>query len=398
MAKKVVTDLDVSSKRVIVRVDFNTPLKDGKVSDDNRIVQALPTINYLLEKKAKVILLSHLGKINHKDPEKTAADMKKNDMAIVADRLKELVSAPVHYVGVTRGPALENAVSALQDGEIVLMQNTRYEPGETKNDPELGAYWASLGDLFVCDAFGSVHRAHASTVGIPTHLHSALGFLVEKEVENLSQAVHNPKKPVVAILGGAKVSDKIGVIENLLNIADKIIIGGGMAFTFFKAEGKEIGTSLVESDKIDLAKSLLEKGKGKLVLPVDVICAPEFAADAVATTVSVDAIPADQMGLDIGPKSVELFKETLKGAKTVIWNGPMGVFEFEKFANGTLQVCTAISELPDAFTVIGGGDSAAAAIKLGFKDKFSHISTGGGASLEYLEGKELPGIAVIEEK
>lgn len=398
MAKKVVTDLDVKSKKVIVRVDFNTPLKDGVVSDDNRIVQALPTINYLVEQGAKVILMSHLGKVDHKDPEKTAANKKKNDMAIVANRLKELVSVPVTFVPVTRGPELEEAVANLKDGEIVLVQNTRYEPGETKNDPELGKYWASLGDLFVCDAFGSVHRAHASTVGIPTNLPSALGFLVEKEVKNLGEAVYNPKKPLVAILGGAKVSDKIGVIENLLKIADKIIIGGGMAFTFYKAKGLEIGKSLVEEDKLDLAKHLLEEGADKIVLPIDVVCAPEFAADAPATTVDDDAIPADQMGLDIGPKSVELFKKTLEGAKTVIWNGPMGVFEFDAFAQGTLEVCRAISELPDALTVIGGGDSAAAAIKLGFKDKISHISTGGGASLEFMEGKELPGIAIIEEK
>lgn len=398
MAKKVVTDLAVESKRVIVRVDFNTPLKDGVVADDNRIVQALPTIEYLVNHKAKVILMSHLGKVDHKDPEKTAKDKKKNDMAIVAKRLEELVPGKVTFVPVTRGAQLEDAVAAMQDGDIVLVQNTRYEPGETKNDPELGKYWASLGDLFVCDAFGSVHRAHASTVGIPTHLPSALGFLVEKEVENLSKAVYNPKKPLIAILGGAKVSDKIGVIENLLNIADKIIIGGGMAFTFFKAEGHEIGKSLVEEDKLDLAKSLLEKGKGKLILPVDVVCAPEFAADSPATTVDVDAIPTDQMGLDIGPKSVKLFTEALDGAKTVIWNGPMGVFEFPEFAKGTRAICEAIATLPDAFTVIGGGDSAAAAIQMGYKDKISHISTGGGASLEFMEGKELPGIAVIEEK
>lgn len=398
MAKKVVTNLDVSSKKVIVRVDFNTPLKDGVVADDNRIVQALPTISYLLDKNAKVILMSHLGKVDHKDPEKTEANKKKNNMEIVANRLKDLVSAKVNFVSVTRGEALEKAIADMKDGEIVLVQNTRYEPGETKNDPELGKYWASLGDLFVCDAFGSVHRAHASTVGIPTYLPSALGFLVEKEVENLGKAVHNPKKPLIAILGGAKVSDKIGVIENLLKIADKIIIGGGMAFTFFAAQGLEIGKSLVEADKIDLAKSLLEKGKDKIVLPVDVVCAPEFAADAPATIVDVASIPADQMGLDIGPKSIKLFEDTLAGARTVIWNGPMGVFEFDAFAKGTLEICKAISELPDAFTVIGGGDSAAAAIKLGFREKFSHISTGGGASLEFLEGKELPGIAVIEEK
>ncbi len=398
MAKQTVRDLDVKGKRVLVRVDFNVPIKDGKITNDNRIVSALPTINYLTEHGAKVILMSHLGKIDHKDPEKCEAGKKKNNMAPVAARLQELVSGKVTFVPLTRGEELENAIAAMNEGDIVLMQNTRYEKGESKNDPDLAAYWAGLGDLFVSDAFGSVHRAHASTVGIATHLPSACGFLVQKEIENLSAAIDNPKRPLVAILGGAKVSDKIAVIENLLNIADKVIVGGGMAYTFLKAQGKEIGTSLLEEDRIEMAKEFLAKGGDKLVLPVDSVVANAFENATEVKTVSNDEIPAGFMGLDIGPKSVELFKKELQGAKTVVWNGPMGVFENPAYANGTIEVCKAISELPDAMTVIGGGDSAAAAIQLGFKDKFTHISTGGGASLEYMEGKELPGIAIIQEK
>ena len=398
MAKQTVRDLDVKGKRVLVRVDFNVPIKDGKITNDNRIVSALPTINYLTEHGAKVILMSHLGKIDHKDPEKCEAGKKKNNMAPVAARLQELVSGKVTFVPVTRGEELENAIAAMNEGDIVLMQNTRYEKGESKNDPDLAAYWAGLGDLFVSDAFGSVHRAHASTVGIATHLPSACGFLVQKEIENLSAAIDNPKRPLVAILGGAKVSDKIAVIENLLNIADKVIVGGGMAYTFLKAQGKEIGTSLLEEDRIEMAKEFLAKGGDKLILPVDSVVANAFENATEVKTVSNDEIPAGFMGLDIGPKSVELFKKELQGAKTVVWNGPMGVFENPAYANGTIEVCKAISELPDAMTVIGGGDSAAAAIQLGFKDKLTHISTGGGASLEYMEGKELPGIAIIQEK
>lgn len=398
MAKRTVKDLDVAGKRVIVRVDFNVPRKDGVITNDNRIMAALPTINYLIENKAKVILMSHLGKVDHKDPEKCEADKKKNDMAVVAKRLAEVVDTKVTFVPVTRGEELEKAVADLRDGEIVLVQNTRYEKGESKNDPELGKYWASLGDLFVEDAFGSVHRAHASTAGIPTHLPSALGFLVEKEVKMLGAAVDTPVHPFVAIIGGAKVSDKIAVVDNLLKIADKVIIGGGMAYTFLKAKGYEVGQSLLEEDRIEMAKEYLEKAGDKLVLPIDNVVADKFAEDANTKVVDSDKIPADWQGLDIGPKTVELYRETLKGAKTVVWNGPMGVFEMKPFANGTLEVCKAISELPDATTVIGGGDSAAAAIQLGFGDKFSHISTGGGASLEYMEGKVLPGIAVIEDK
>ncbi|MEG0822949.1 MAG: phosphoglycerate kinase [Erysipelotrichaceae bacterium] len=398
MAKRTVKDLEVSGKRVIVRVDFNVPRKDGVITNDNRIIQALPTIKYLVENKAKVILMSHLGKVDHKDADKTASDKAKNNMDIVATRLAEVVDTKVTFVPVTRGPELEEAVENLQDGQIVLMQNTRYEKGESKNDPELAKYWASLGDLFVEDAFGSVHRAHASTAGIPSILPSALGFLVEKEVKMLGAAVDTPVRPFVAIIGGAKVSDKIAVVDNLLKIADKVLIGGGMAYTFLKAQGYNVGKSLVEEDKLELAKEYLAKADGKLLLPIDHVCADKFAEDAKTVIAANDAIPADYMGLDIGPKSIELYKEALAGAKTVVWNGPMGVFEMKPFAKGTLEVCTAIAALPGATTVIGGGDSAAAAIQLGFAEKFSHISTGGGASLEYMEGKELPGIAVIAEK
>ncbi len=392
MAKVTVKDLEVTGKHVIVRVDFNVPHKDGVITDDNRVRAALPTINYLTEQGAKVLLLSHLGKV------KTEEDKAKNDMSIVADCLAKLQSAPVTFVNVTRGTELEEAVKNQANGSIVLMQNTRYEKGESKNDEELGAYWASLGDLFVEDAFGSVHRAHASTVGIASHLPSALGFLVEKEVSVLGKAVNDPQRPFVAILGGAKVSDKIGVIENLLKIADKVLIGGGMSYTFAKAKGGEIGTSLLEEDKMDLAKEFMAKGEGKLFLPVDTVIANDFSNPTEIKTVEAGHIPSDFMGLDIGPKTVELFKKELEGAKTVFWNGPMGVFEDERFAKGTIAICEELAGLENATTIIGGGDSASAAKNLGYAEKFSHISTGGGASLEYMEGKELPGIAIIPEK
>ena len=393
MAKKTVKDLDVNGKKVIVRADLNVPHKGSEITNDNRVKAAVPTLKYLTDNGAKVILMSHLGKV------KTEEDKAKNDLGIVAPRLQELMpEATVKFCPVTRGEELEAMVDALKPGEILLMQNTRYEKGESKNDPELGKYWAGLGDMFVEDAFGSVHRAHASTVGIPSNLKdNALGFLVEKEVNMLGKAVDEPVRPFVAILGGAKVSDKIAVIENMLDKADKVIVGGGMAYTFAKAQGKNVGNSLLEEDKIDLAKSIMAKGEGKLVLPVDSVIADKFDNDANIEVVEGD-IPDGWMGLDIGPKSIELFKDTLQGAKTVVWNGPMGVFEMPNFAKGTLAICEAISELPDATTVIGGGDSAAAAIQLGFEDKFSHIPTGGGASLEYMEGKTLPGIAIIEEK
>jgi len=397
MAKKTVKDLQVTGKRVIVRVDFNVPIKEGVIKDDNRIKQALPTINYLVEQGAKIILLSHLGKVDHKDPEKKASDMKKNNMAPVALRFGELVSTKVSFVAETRGVEVEAAVAALKNGEIVVLQNTRYEKGESKNDPELSKYWASLGDLFVTDAFGSVHRAHSSTVGIAEILPSALGFLVEKEVRMLTKAVFNPERPFVAILGGSKVSDKIPVIENLLKTADKVLIGGGMAFTFVKGQGLEIGKSLLDVESLELTRTFLKEGADKIVLPVDYMVAAEFSETADHYVVDADKIPADYLGLDIGPRTMELFRKELTGAKTVVWNGPMGVFEMKPYALGTIEVCKIMSSLPNAYTVIGGGDSAAAAIENGFADGFSHISTGGGASLEFMEGKELPGIAVIQE-
>jgi len=399
MSKKSVTDLNVESKKVIVRVDFNVPHKGDVITDDNRIRAALPTIQYLLDHNAKVILMSHLGKVDHKDPEKTEADKKKNNMAPVAVALQALLpDNKVKFVDATRGEALEQAVNELQDKEVLLMQNTRYEKGESKNDPDLGAYWASLGDLYVSDAFGSVHRAHASTVGIPTHLPSAVGFLIEKELKYLGKALDDPKRPFVAVLGGAKVSDKIGVIENLLEKADKVIVGGGMAYTFYKAMGYGVGTSLLEEDKVEVAASFIEKGGDKLILPVDNVVANDFDNPTDIKVVPSCQIPDDYMGLDIGPETIKLFTEELAGAKTVFWNGPMGVFEKEAFAKGTIGVCEAIANLEDCMSIIGGGDSASAAKNLGYADKISHISTGGGASLEYMEGKTLPGIAIIEEK
>ena len=396
MTKKVVTDLDVAGKKVLVRADFNVPMKDGAITNDNRIVQALPTINYLIENNAKVILFSHLGKV------KTEEDKAKLSLKPVADRLAELLGKEVTFVPETRGEALEAAVAALKDGDVLVFENTRFEDvdgkKESKNDPELGKYWASLGDLFVNDAFGTAHRAHASNVGIASNLESAAGFLMEKEIKFIGGAVDEPIRPFVAILGGAKVSDKIGVIKHLLNKADKVLIGGGMAYTFMKAQGLEIGKSLLEADKVELAKELLESAGDKLVLPIDAKMVHEFGNDGEITIAENDAFPADQMALDIGPASIELFAKELEGAKTVVWNGPMGVFELSNFAQGTIGVCEAIAKLSDAVTIIGGGDSAAAAMQLGFADDFTHISTGGGASLEYLEGKELPGVASISDK
>ncbi|ENI8475680.1 phosphoglycerate kinase [Listeria monocytogenes] len=396
MAKKVVTDLDLKDKKVLVRVDFNVPMKDGKITNDNRIVAALPTIEYILEQNGKAILFSHLGKV------KTKEDKEGKSLRPVAARLSELLGKEVKFVPTTRGPELEKAIDELKDGEVLLFENTRFEDidgkKESKNDPELGKYWASLGDVFVNDAFGTAHRAHASNVGIASNLESAAGFLMEKEIKFIGGVVDNPARPLVAILGGAKVSDKIGVIENLLTKADKVLVGGGMTFTFMAAQGQEIGKSLLEADKVELAKGLLEKAGDKLVLPVDAVVSKEFSNDAPFHTVSADSIPADEMGLDIGQATIDLFTKELQGAKTVVWNGPMGVFELSNFAKGTIGVCEAIANLTDATTIIGGGDSAAAAMDLGFADKFTHISTGGGASLEYLEGKELPGVASISDK
>jgi len=396
MAKKIVNELNLEGKKVLMRVDFNVPMKDGKITNDNRIVAATDTIKYVLEKGGRVIAFSHLGRV------KTEEDKVGKSMAPIAARLAELLGQEVKFVPQTRGEELEKAVAELKNGEIMMFENTRFEDidgkKESKNDPELGKYWASLGDVFVNDAFGTAHRAHASNVGVASNIkESAAGFLMEKEIKFIGGVVENPQKPLVAILGGAKVSDKISVIKNLIPKADKILIGGGMMFTFLKAKGLNIGSSLCEEDRLDLAKELMELAGDKLVLPVDTITSKEFSNDAGHQVVSVEEIPADEMGLDIGPKSVELFQEELKGAKTVVWNGPMGVFEMSNFAKGTIGVCEAIANLEDAITIIGGGDSATAAIDLGFADKFTHISTGGGASLEYLEGKVLPGIDSISD-
>lgn len=395
MAKKAVTDMDLKGKVVLERADFNVPMKDGKITNDNRIQAALPTINYILEQGGKLVLFSHLGKI------KTEEDKADKTLKPVAERLSELLGRDVTFVPVTRGQELEDAIAAMQSGDVLMVENTRFEDldgkKESKNDPELGKYWASLGDVFVNDAFGTAHRSHASNVGIASHLETAAGYLMDNEIKFIGGAVDTPKRPFVAILGGAKVSDKIGVIENLLEKADKVLIGGGMAYTFYAAQGIQIGKSLVEDDKIELAKELLAKAGDKLVLPIDNVTAKEFSND-VPTEVHEGPVPEDQMGLDIGPKTIELFKEALEGAQTVVWNGPMGVFEMSNFAEGTIGVCKALAELEDAITIIGGGDSAAAAQQLGYADQFTHISTGGGASLEYLEGKELPGLAAISDK
>lgn len=398
MSKKVVSDLELNGKKVLMRLDFNVPMKDGKITDDNRIVAALPTIKYVLSKGGKIIAFSHLGKV------KTEEDKSKT-LKPVAEKLSELLEKEVKFVPTTRGAELENAINSLNNGEILLFENTRFEDldgkKESKNNEELGKYWASLGDVFVNDAFGTVHREHASNVGIAKNIgegNSAVGFLIEKEIKFIGSAVNNPERPLVAILGGAKVSDKIGVIENLLAKADKILIGGAMMFTFLKAQGKFTGKSLVEEDKLDLAKELLAKANGKIVLPVDTVVAEEFSNDIPFSTVSVDKIDENKMGLDIGAETIKLFDSYISTAKTVVWNGPMGVFEMSNFAKGTIGVCESIANLKDGITIIGGGDSAAAAISLGYADKFTHISTGGGASLEYLEGKVLPGVEAISNK
>ncbi|MDU0427775.1 phosphoglycerate kinase [Staphylococcus epidermidis] len=396
MSKKIVSDLDLKGKVVLERADFNVPIKDGEITNDNRIVQALPTIKYIIEQGGKLVLFSHLGKV------KEESDKEGLSLKPVAENLSKQLGKEVIFVPETRGEKLETAIENLNEGDVLLVENTRFEDldgkKESKNDPELGKYWASLGDVFVNDAFGTAHREHASNVGISTHLETAAGYLMEKEIKFIGGVVNDPQKPVVAILGGAKVSDKINVIKNLVNIADKILIGGGMAYTFIKAQGKEIGLSLLEEDKIDFAKDLLENNGDQIVLPVDCKIAKEFSNDAKITEVSINEIPSDQEAMDIGPKTVELFNKELQGAHTVVWNGPMGVFEFSNFAKGTIGVCESIAKLEDATTIIGGGDSAAAAISLGFEDDFTHISTGGGASLEYLEGKELPGIKAINDK
>lgn len=401
MAKLTVEDLPLEGKKVLMRVDFNVPIKDGVVGDDNRIVAALPTIKYVIDHGGRAILFSHLGRIK-KEEDKPGLSLRP-----VAERLSNLLNKPVTFVPVTEGKQLEDAIDNMKNGDVLLVQNTRYEDvkdgeyvkRESGNDPELGKYWASLGDVFVNDAFGTAHRKHASNVGIATNMpgKAAAGYLMEKEIKFLGDAVDNPERPFVAILGGAKVSDKIGVIDNLLDKADKIIIGGGMAYTFYAAKGIKVGNSLVEKDKIDVAKQILDKAGDKLVLPIDNVVADKFNNDADTKVVEGD-IDDGWMALDIGPKSVEEFKNVLKDAKTVVWNGPMGVFEMPNFAKGTLEIGEFLGTLTDATTIVGGGDSTAAVKELGVADKLTHISTGGGASLTYLEGNELPGIAAISDK
>lgn len=397
--KKTIDQLDLKNKVVLIRVDFNVPIKDGVVQSDKRIVEALPTIKKAIADGAKVVLFSHLSRI------KTNDDKKAKSLAPVAKTLAQKLGKPVQFVPTTRGAELENAIKNLQTGEVLMFENTRFEDVnaanevvkfESKNNPELGKYWASLGDVFINDAFGTAHRAHASNVGIASNIkESALGYLVQKELDMLGKGLNNPAHPFIAIIGGAKVSDKIAVIENLLKKADKVLIGGGMAYTFLKVQGYTIGSSLFEAEFQDLAKDLLAKGKGKLVLPIDHAISSAFADNKRAVTNDVN-VPEGFMGLDLGPKSIALYEKELQGAKTVVWNGPMGVAEFENFKQGTEAVAVAITKQPGAFSIIGGGDSAAAAIKLGFEDKFSHISTGGGASLEFMEGKVLPGVEAIQ--
>lgn len=391
--KKTVEDIDVSQKKVLVRCDFNVPLADGEITDDKRIVASLPTIKYLLSKGAAIILCSHLGRPKNGPEEKYS-------MKPVASRLEELLGQTVIFAADVVGEDAQAKAKALKSGEVLMLENVRFEKGETKNDPELSAKFAALADIFVNDAFGTAHRAHCSTAGVAEHLPAVSGYLIGKELAVMGKALTNPERPFVAILGGAKVSDKIGVIESLLDKADSILIGGGMAYTFFAAQGREIGTSICEQEKIDIARQLLQKAQQKgvaLLLPEDNVVADKFAEDAQAQTVASTAIPAGWMGMDIGPKTIARYSDVIKNAKTVVWNGPMGVFEMSKFAEGTRAVAQAMAN-SSAVTIIGGGDSAAAAAQLGFEDKMTHISTGGGASLEFLEGLELPGIACLNDR
>lgn len=388
--KKMITDLDVENKKVLVRVDFNVPIKEGKVKDDTRIVAALPTIKYLLEHGAAVILCSHLGR--PKDGPDPVFSMKP-----VADYLATLIENPVKFAEDCIGLKAEEAAAALQMGEVLVLENTRFHKEETKNDPGMSKALASLADLYVNDAFGSAHRAHASTAGVADYLPAAAGFLLQKEIQYLGNAIADPARPFVAILGGAKISDKIGVIKNLLTKADKILIGGGMANTFLKAQGYEMADSLVEAEVLDVAKDLLAQSAGKLMLPVDMVLANAFDQEAEMKTVDLGDVPAGWRVLDIGPKTVEAFNAVVASAGTVVWNGPMGVFEFPKFAAGTFAVAKAVAE-SSAVSIIGGGDSVAAINQSGLDDKITHISTGGGASLEMLEGLELPGLAVLNDK
>ena len=395
--KKSIEDIDVAGKRVLCRCDFNVPTKNGKITSDKRIVAAMPTVEYLVNHGAKVILCSHMGK--PKGEWKPELSLK-----VVADRISELLGKPVVMAADVAGEDAHTKAAALKDGDVMMLENTRFEKGETKNDPELSKALASMADIFVNDAFGTAHRAHSSTAGVADYLPAVCGFLVQKEVSIMGKALSNPERPFVAILGGAKVSDKLNVINNLLEKVDTLIIGGGMAYTFLAAKGYSVGTSLMDTEKIDYCKEMMAKAEAKgvkLLLPIDTVVAAAFPdpidGEISVETVPADAIPADKMGLDIGEKTRALFAEAAKSAKTVVWNGPMGVFENPTLAKGTIAVAQALAD-SDAVTIVGGGDSAAACEQLGFADKITHISTGGGASLEFLEGLELPGIACLEDK
>ena len=391
--KKTIKDYNLDGKKVIIRVDFNVPIKDGVIQDDNRIKQSLETINYALEHNAKIILLSHLGRV------KEESDKKSNTLEPVALRLSELLDKEIIFVTETRGELLENEINNMKNKDIILVENTRFEDLngklESGNDEELGKYWASLGDVFINDAFGTCHRAHASNVGIAKHLPNGVGFLVEKELKIIGNAIENPKRPFTVILGGSKVSDKIGVIENLVKIADNILIGGGMAFTFLKSQNIEIGKSLLDEENIEFCKNILKQNEGKIILPIDVVTSTNVDKTENKKECSVYDIKENDIGLDIGKETVDEFKEILDKSNTIIWNGPVGKFEMEDYSNGTKELCEIIKDRK--ITIIGGGDTASAVINLGYKDAFTHISTGGGASLEMLEGKVLPGIDIIEE-
>ncbi|MFV0498860.1 MAG: phosphoglycerate kinase [Bacilli bacterium] len=393
--KKTIRDLDINNKKVLIRVDFNVPLVDNNITDDKRIVAAIPTIKYALSKGAKVILFSHLGRV------KQESDLENTSLEIVYERLCELLDTKVMFCNETRGNKLETMINQMDSKEVLLIQNTRYEDlngkKESKNDEGLGKYWASLGDVFINDAFGTAHRAHASNVGIASNIaNSAVGFLIEKELKYLGNALNNPSRPFVAIMSGSKVSDKITVLKRVLDIANKVIIGGGMAYTFLKAQGYNIGKSMCEDDFIPLAKEILELGKDRIVLPIDHRATTEFSNDTTVYEIENNAISDNLMCLDIGSKTEKLFADVISSAKTVIWNGPIGVFEFSNYSSGTFAVCTALAN-SDAITIVGGGDSASAVLQSGLEDKFTHISTGGGASLEFLEGKVLPSIDIIED-
>ncbi|MFC4077515.1 phosphoglycerate kinase [Salinithrix halophila] len=393
MNKQSIRDVDLRGKRVFCRVDFNVPLEEGKITDDNRIQAALPTIQYLADQGAKVILASHLGR-----PKGKVVDDLRLDP--VAQRLSELLGKTVSKADQAIGEEVENHIKDMHDGDVFLLENVRFYPGEEKNDPGLAHAFAQLADLYVNDAFGAAHRAHASTAGIAEHLPAVAGFLMQKELETLGRALQEPQRPFTAIIGGAKVKDKIGVIENLLDKVDNLLIGGGLSYTFLKAKGLEIGQSLLEPDKVDLAREFMETAKAKgvnLLLPEDVVVANEFSPAARAETVAADAIPKDLQGLDMGPKTREKYAEIIRNSKLIIWNGPLGVFEFDRFAEGTFAIARAVAE-SEAFSIIGGGDSAAAVSKAGLSERVDHISTGGGASLELMEGKTLPGVAALNDR